>query len=454
MSYKETRRCSYKLTEFMKYKECNNFMPQHLIPYCIEEYGNSSIDINTFCDQLNNIINITTRGDNPNDVTLRNTIKVFINTLSQMNYTECVSKLEKMNYLSLSNVHFLITELLLCSIRCPISVKGFNLHEMSSQKQVPEVCADVAKYLANSPIKLNDTEIINFRAEFLSICHQYFMSFMDPSRLMDEHNVTNGDNYKGFMTFMGLLYARSLTQNSAVIKYIKYIKSTMFTSKGVVNGKNVCTRNNVECSTLYKGYEHLINHVIHALQENLPTMLTLLRDKQQNYEKVTKLINEIKNNNKYFNLVGTLLDKLIAGTSVENLFPEKFPENMKDIKFDKFSDFYDFLAMNTNTEEMHSTILGLCEIESKNLSNAIESLQSSFNRLCELIESIIKIHQEFIISNTKFITFDSKNQPSVPMRNYNIIVHNNIGNSLNKLLDIISSEFKTNERYKALSSKE
>ena len=70
------------------------------------------------------------------------------------------------------------------------------------------------------------------------------------------------------------------------------------------------------------------------------------------------------------------------------------------------------------------------------------------------MEELIKCHQEFINLNSKFVAIDAKNQYTVPMRNYVIIVHNNIGNNLNILMDKIKDIYKTEIKYEVLSSKE
>lgn len=460
MSYSGNKRTSYKLTELLAYKNINNMMPQQLVSFCIPDYGSSSTELINFGDQVQDIINIITTGDNPNDVVFRNTIKFYINTLSHTNYLEYLEKISELNFTSKSNVHHFINELLLCSMRCPISYKGFNLSDINPHKSVPEVCADIVKYFYQNPIKVD--EDIKFKSEFLSLCHQYFTNFMDSTKLMDENNAHNADNYKGFMTVMGLLYARSLIPHGAIIQCINDIRNAVFVSKSEYNNKKVSTRTATECANLYKGYEHLINHIVHRLQKRIPELLEKLKEQKIPLQNMEKLIREINNNNKYINLVGNQLDDLIVGkkvsdfreleTSEDSQNSQNSHNSQNEHQFVSFSDFHKFMSLND--PDINKIILELCNKKYTELEKEYNEQKLSIIKVGELLDEIIKCHQEFVISNAKFMAIDSKNQYTVVMRNYVIIVHNNIGKSLNELLGKLSNEYKSDVKYEVLSSKE
>lgn len=473
MSYKEDRRCSYKLADFMKYRDVNNIMPKNLLSYCIKQqshtitnhdgttaygYGNNIPDISTFLDSVNDTINIITQGDNPNDVMFRNNVKTYINALSDANYDEYVKKFSQMVYSSKANIHFLTIELISCAIRCPISYKGFNLQEEKNHKTVPEVCADLTKFISTLPIVIDGVEL-NLRSEILLICHQYFVNFMNPKKLMDENNAHNADNYKGFMTLMGLLYARNLTPSTVLLDCIKTIKNCMFISKGECNGKNISSRNNVECSNLYKGYEHLINHIVHTLQKKLPDMMNTLKTEQVFLDKIGKSLTAPNlSMNKFIQSNEMLVDDLVLNKTLSDIIGDAcdismFSDNDLDRIFYNFQEFYNYLQLNTSPTNLQKISSELFNIKQNQLKQSCELIKANVIKLGNMLESIIGHHQDFVSLNSKFVTFDTKNQLHTPLRQYALIVHDNIGANLNKLLETIGTIYKYSPDKLYVSSK-
>jgi hypothetical protein len=174
----KVERNSYKYEELMKYQEINNVLPAHLAPYCVSECANTLPQIKTYEEQLIEIINSITKGDNPNDIIFRNMVKFYINAVNQNNYQDYLQKLKNLDYSSKSNIHFLATELLRCSLSCPISYKGFNLQEESKHKYVPEVCADIAKQFSSFIVRIHDVDV-SFHNEMLLIFYlDYLGNFL------------------------------------------------------------------------------------------------------------------------------------------------------------------------------------------------------------------------------------------------------------------------------------
>jgi hypothetical protein len=48
------------------------------------------------------------------------------------------------------------------------------------------------------------------------------------NKSMDENNDDTSDNYKGFMTFMGLLYSRGIINSKAITNCINTIKKSIY----------------------------------------------------------------------------------------------------------------------------------------------------------------------------------------------------------------------------------
>src|SRR3990167_6219293 len=202
------QRTSYQYEIFMNYQNNNSNLPPQLVPHCTPEYSTVVPDVMyNFGDCLKTIISSITKGDDVNNIVFRNWVKSYINFLQQDNYNESYQKLKNLNYTTKENIHFLISELIICAVRCPISVKGFTFQEESDYKSVPELCADMMKQFSSTVVKCNEVDV-NFHLEIMKICQQWFIDFIDLNKALDENNENTADNYKGFMTFMGLLFTR------------------------------------------------------------------------------------------------------------------------------------------------------------------------------------------------------------------------------------------------------
>ena len=403
---------SYQLDEIMKYQAVNNKLPQQFACLCTNELNNTMPNINSYTDQLDEIISNTLKGINTNNVVFRNLVKYYVNMITPSNYQEFLQKLKVLDYSSKENIHFLASELIIGAIRCQVSVKGFTFQEDSKIKTVPEICADVAKHFSQFMIENESNVVIQFHDEITKICQQYFLDFVDMTKSMDENNEDTADNYKGFMTFMGLLYSRGVINIKAVINCMDTIKRAIYASNCVcplhmtTSGNHNCCdnsnlqllgskkqdnklakficyydcnkcdkpteekqlvtyRKHVECVNLHKGYEHLITHVTRSL--------------------------DIRSND----LVKSLLEK---------------EENLKKI-------------ILTNNED---------EIEEA--KKAVSTTLSVIDKLCNFVDIIIKSHQEMINLNKCYLSVSQNRTKYVnPLKQHSIITHNNIGQNLNNL---------------------
>lgn len=395
---------SYQYDELMMFKDINNVLPQRLVPYCVHNTTKEKYPtINMLDDQLKNIITSITKGDDPNNVILRTYIKFYVNTIHQGTYDEYLEKLKKLDYSSKENVHFLLSELIMCASRCAISVKGFSFQEDNKHKTIPEICADVTKEFSGIIIK-TDTEEISFHSELVKMCQQYFLNYVDLNRSLDENNENTVENYKGFMTFMGLLYSKGVIGISIVGNCIEIIKRSIFCShrqalnmidhncnehiaklsgykKQTTGLKNICFydcslnkccenetrethRKAIECSNLYVGYEHLLSHVVHALN------------------KTNKVVLELEENK----------------------------ENLKQLN------------------ESHKDYQCICD--------SIENQLASIKKIGSFVNKLIHHHQEIIELNKQYKSLN-KNQLISPFKTHVLLIHNSIGANLNKLTNIV-----------------
>jgi hypothetical protein len=474
-----THRSSYKYDEIMKYQKINNFIPQSLISLCYSDMISYVPDLSSFDVQVNEIISSITKGDNPNNIIFRNFVKFYVNKINHTTYTEYLEKLKALDYSSKDNLQFLATELIICSIRCPISVKGFTFKE--DYRSVPEICVDIVKQFSILTIKDMTDVSISFKEEILKICRQFFFDFVDLNRSLDENNENTSDNYKGFMTFMGLLYSRGIINIKVVIDCIDMIKRTIFNTeckyvkhesikddvihsciehneklqgyKKSVDSKignsicyfdcNTCAipsetniymtyRKHIECLNFHKGYEHLILHVINSLDNRI-------NDNMANY----------KNKLDHINNLNTWNEEIIKDNINDNLqlyiCNKKISDYVKDYTdsnatFETISNMYKIfgnkkLGLNKIKEILKDDI----ELAQKNY----ETVCISIDKLCESLDILIKLHQEFISYN-QYYKSPNKNQSVAPFKPHIIITHNSIGTSLNKL----HSKLDTLNKYK------
>jgi hypothetical protein len=395
---------SYQYEEFMKYKQANNILPQHLVSYCSQEIAKDVYpDVSVFAEQLNNIISSITKGDDPNNLILRNFIKFYVNMIHQGNYEEYLEKLQKLNYTSKDNMHFLLTELVICASSYAISVKGFSFQEDNKHKSVPEICADIAKQFTKR-IEIVEDKQFSFHDELMKICQQFFLDFVDLNKSLDENNKHTTENYFGFMTVMGLLYSRGIIGNRIVVDCLDMIKRSIFCSsnlpkqqkshncevacaklmgykKNIDNklAKCICFydcelsppteenllethRKAIECSNLYKGYEHLLSHVINSLGK--------------------------------------------VGDAIVNL--------------------ESCLATLEHTNESSP--------EYENIAAQYKSAKSTVEKYGDFVSTLIKTHQHMIDLN-KFYRSLNKTQLIAPFKTPILLSHNNTGSKLNKIKD-------------------
>jgi hypothetical protein len=379
-----TEKISYEYDEFIKHQQNNTAMPRQLNTYCAYENNSSHSDISEFGGVMRNITSILKKGDDPNDVGFRNYVKFLINSINQDNYSDVITKLNNIDTQSEKNIHFLITELNICAIRCPISVKGFTFQEDPKYKCVPELCADVIKHFVGTNSMFHDM--------VMKLCQQRFLDFVDVTKSLDENNENMSDNFKGFMTFMGLLYSRGIINLKTIIDCMNTIRKSIYCSKSSGNIKKedhtckkfikklsgnktnkslICfsdcnlsetpteekyrttIRKHIECINLHKGYEHLMSHVIKSLTKK-----------------------------------ATDLEKNISNTN--------------------------------NSEE------------------TTESLKIVINKLSTYMDEVTHIHQDIMTLNRCYRS-PHKNQNVFPLRPYIIITHNSLGTDMNKITDLIKS---------------
>lgn len=335
----KTQTINYQLNELLKPTYNDTTIPQDLAPYCYNNRFFEKPNISQYTDQLKMIISSITEGNDVNERAFKNDVKFYINVINQKNYPEYLKKLSSLDYTTEENIYFLAHELIICGLRCPIAIKGQTYEQNSINthiKPISEICSELIKHFASFII--NDKDDLSFRNELLKICRKFFMDFMNLSKSMDENNENTVDNYKGFMTLLGFMYINNLISTKIILDCIDSIKRNIFCSRvnqevtdtestqiirstqtihhdkmfgykknynldlynsiiyfdGNITNRLECYRKQIECSNYYKGYEYLMNHVIHMFDTKICELNEKINSYSDNKETDSQKISELE----------------------------------------------------------------------------------------------------------------------------------------------------------------
>lgn len=431
----EQKTLSYKLDVFMKYKNKNTEIPQTLVPYSFNGRKFNEPNINQYTEQLKLIIDTISKGIDTNDIVFKNDVKYFVNTINKRNFNNVIKKISNLNLKKKENVQFLACELIITAIRCPIAVKGIYKEKNNRLKSISELVSDVIKHFCINLTKETNNGV-GFHDEILKLCRKFFMDFMNILKSIDQNNENTYDNYRGFMSLLGMLFENNLLPHKIVIDCIDSVKRNIFCSKvedktyqitnkislhhekmfgyektfdndvydklvyfdsEFSNNKFVCYRNITECTNYYRGYENFCGHYLNYFEYKL-----LELEKKMDYE-------------------GKMIDKFYKVEDVETLKNYLKENNLEidenDIK-EKFDVIYSKIMENINACSESLTKYMTYINDFLKSHNQIEDLNNQYrvqNRdtMCNpLKQHIIINHLEIkkeLDSNLKYINRLCKN---------------------------------------------
>ena len=284
----------YDIDTFLGFMKINNVMMPELKQYVYTTEDIPTVLSDDCISVLKDITSLLCSGTNPNDINFRNIVKMNINKLNQSNYDDILEKIKSMSYSSENNIYILVIELISGSIISPVAYKGYSMQEYNisnHQKTLPELCADIFREFCSDIFEIGGGSTLNFHSISLKILKGYFDNYMLHENKMDENNIYNSDNYKGFMSFVGLLFVRNIVSENIVLYCLKKIISVIFDLDSLKN--NVTIRNNTECTNLYNGYKHLLDFTIYKLKNDTCTT-NFLKELISNHQKFIKLNSSFK----------------------------------------------------------------------------------------------------------------------------------------------------------------
>lgn len=439
------KKISYSLEEFIKYRNMNKDPLQELEVYRWTNKNLHDLSLKNYSDEMKMIITTINSGKNTNDVIFINDVKYLINTINKKNYGDYLSKFKKMDFSSKENVQFLAHELIVGTMRCPIAIKGIYQSNQEN-KSLSELLVSAIKYFCVNILKdkgvngEKNGNSVNFKDELLKISHKFFVGFVDLTKSMDQSNENTFDNYKGFMTLLGLMFEQGIIPQKILIGCVDSIMRSIFCSKvnnvsaQIINEttihhekmfgyKNkidkdlqnhivyydtpsledeepICYRSQIECSNIYKGYENLINHIIHGTENKITDLQKKMKSHKTNLVKIKELYNNVKN-----------------GTIEKNVLRE----------IPKYSKI-----------ESNDEILELILKEIEESENEILSIPTQYERYKQFIKQIILSHDKITLLNNKFVALN-KQQKVQPLKHHITIIHKEKAEKLEELLNFIES---------------
>lgn len=436
----KTKSLSYPLNEFMKYKNNNKEIPQDLVPYCYTSREYNDINVHAYSEEIKLIISTINNGNNTNDVIFINDVKYLVNTINKKNYNDALNKLRNLDFSLRENVQFLAHELIVGTMRCPIGIKGIYQTKLDI-KPLSELISNVIKYFCFHLTKEKNGDG-GFHDELLRLCRKFFMDFVNLTKSMDQSNENTIDNYRGFMTLMGLIYEHNLISHKIVLECIDSIKRTIFCSKisrsseqissdvtdhhqkmfgykkkfdddlynhiiyfdtqnELLNedeGKDICYRNQTECSNFYKGYENLINHIIISTEMKLSEIEKKLIQNKNHHNEITKIFDDVTKEN---------------DSPLVILYREKH-----------------------HFHEMNDNVIEFIQNDLKNTNDNIDNINNQIEKQKSFLELIISTHDDFTVLNQRYKTIN-KHQQTSPLKHHILIIHKEKSEKLKELQERI-----------------
>jgi hypothetical protein len=432
---------SYKIDEFLRYRDKNSDIPAGLSPYCYNnrEFNISNLELYLGCLEM--VTETVRKKIDVNDVIIKNEIRYFVNTINNSSKKNCNHILNKFKDFSKDcickeHIQFLAQELIVCAMRCPIGIKGIHKEKTAKSKSISENVSEVIKYFCNNITKENNNGI-GFHDELLKLCRKFFMDFVNLTKFMDQNNENTSDSYKGFMSLFGLLFENNLIHHKYILDCFDSIKRTIFCyylensqELNVSNlsqkhekmfgfGKNfdnelynkiayfdtfpleendnqkyICHRSVTECINFYKGYENFAYHYIGQYHKKINEFTKYL----QGYE----------------NMLNILTDN-IDKKSIIVCFEES--------------------GLNSENESEYETNRNVMIEKYK---ESIKNLKNHISVQIANLESFISSHNEVVKLNEIFKS-KNKDQLFVPLKAHIMIIHNEIGEEMDKCLKILKT---------------
>lgn len=240
----------YSIDEIFACRDENCLMPRELEEYCNNRYKSPMLILAELVKPMDDITKSHSHGINPNDISLKNTIRDNLNKINHSNYKIILEELKSLNYTCENHFAMLASELIIKSMNDVLACRGVEASK-KDQKTGSEIYTGIAAEFTNYFIK-QGTATIKFKTVLIRECQLYFDKLTDKKERMDQNNPHRVSNYKGFMNMIGLMYTNGLFPRD-IIKVCSNKIITLILSSGLPQD---------DCDNYYSGYERLMNRVL------------------------------------------------------------------------------------------------------------------------------------------------------------------------------------------------
>lgn len=240
----------YNIDEIFACRDENCLMPRELEEYCNNRYKSQMIILAELVKPMDDVTKSHSHGVNPNDISLKNTIRDNLNKVSHSNYKIILEELKSLNYTCENHFAMLASELIVKSMNDVLACRGVEASK-KDQKTGSEIYTSIAAEFTNYSIK-EGNNTIRFKAVLVKECKSYFDKLTDKKERMDQNNPHRVSNYKGFMNMIGLMYANGLFPKDIV----------QVCSDKIINLIVKSGLPQDDCDNYYAGYERLMNRVL------------------------------------------------------------------------------------------------------------------------------------------------------------------------------------------------
>ena len=199
---------TYPIDEIFLCQEANCLMTAELEKYCNNTYKSQMTMLKELIKPMDDITKSHSHGINPNDITLKNLIRDYLNKINPSNYKLILEDLKTLNYTCENHFKMLATELIIKSMNDVMACRGVDVSK-KDQKTGSDIYTGIASEFTNYGIK-QGTNTIKFKTVMIKECQSFFDKLTDKKERMDQNNPHRVSNYKGFMNMIGLMYANGM----------------------------------------------------------------------------------------------------------------------------------------------------------------------------------------------------------------------------------------------------
>jgi predicted component of type VI protein secretion system len=249
----------YNVDEIFACREANTVMPKELEQFCNHIRKVHVSALKDLSKPMDDITKSHSHGINPDDITLKSSIRENLNKINNTNFSVILTELEKLIYTCENHFVLLADELIIKCMNDVMACKGIE-SSRNGHMTPSELYVNIIQKFSLLCIQ-DGAKLVKFKTVLTKECHEYFEKMTDKRERMDQNNPHRVSNYKGFMNMMGLLYTNGVFPAEIVRvclnKIIKLILDSNLSQD--------------DCDNYYSGYERLVSRILAHFEKSLYT---------------------------------------------------------------------------------------------------------------------------------------------------------------------------------------